>query len=168
MFCVNYIDRRIMLNSLKESKCLFFQREVSYLGHVQFSWDSKCENAFQRLKTLLVSAPILAQPQVYKPYKLYTDASNYAVGGVLMQDFPEGPRIIQYVSKQLSDGQKKWPTIEREAYAIIFAVNKLRPYLRGSKFPPQGAQSHVNYRPRQQGFENAHRRPENDFRPKYE
>ena len=51
-----------------------------------------------------------------------------------MQDFPEGPRIIQYVSKQLSDGQKKWPTIEREAYAIIFAVNKLRPYLRGSKF----------------------------------
>ena len=54
--------------------------------------------------------------------------------GVLMQDFPQGPRIIQYVSKQLSDGQKKWPTIEREAYAIIFAVNKLRPYLRGSKF----------------------------------
>ena len=33
---------------------------------------------------------------------------------------------------------------------------------------PQGAQSHVNYRPRQQGFEKAHRRPENDFRPKYE
>ena len=102
--------------------------------HVRFSWSPACEAAFNKLKQLLITSKILAQPKVHEPYKLYTDASNHAVGAVLTQDFPEGPRIIQYVSKHLSEGQRKWPTIEREAYAIIFAVNKLRHYLRGSQF----------------------------------
>ena len=65
---------------------------------------------------------------------MYTDASLYAIGAVLTQIFPEGERVIEYLSKQLTEGQRKWPTIERECYAIISSIGKLRHYLVGSKF----------------------------------
>ena len=102
--------------------------------HAKFLWTKQCDSSFQILKDILCTAPILAHPDFSKPYKLYTDASLFAVGGVLTQEFSEGERVIQYVSKQLSLGQQKWPTIEREAYAIVHSVNKLRQYLLGSKF----------------------------------
>ena len=61
-----------------------------------------------------------------EPFKLYTDASLYAVEAILTREFEEGERVIQYISKMLSSGQRKWPAIEREAYAIISSINKLR------------------------------------------
>ena len=69
-----------------------------------------------------------------RPFKLYTDASLHAVGAILTQDFDEGERVIQYISKKLSPGQQKWPAIEREAYAIVSSINKLRHFLLGSHF----------------------------------
>ena len=99
-----------------------------------FHWNKQCQEAFNRLKIALSSAPLLAHPDFSKPFNLYTDASAYAVGAVLTQEFPEGERVIQYLSRRLSPGQGKWAVIEREAYAIVFAINKLRPYLLGSKF----------------------------------
>ena len=53
---------------------------------------------------------------------------------VLTQEYDDGEHVIQYLSLQLTAGQQKWPTIEREAYAIIHAVNKLRHFLLGHKF----------------------------------
>ena len=53
---------------------------------------------------------------------------------MLTQETDDGEKVIQYLSKKLSEGQQKWPTIEREAYAIVYTVNKLRHYLLGSKF----------------------------------
>ena len=102
--------------------------------NVRFQWTTAHQEAFESLKEKLSSAPVLGHPNFGRPYKLYTDASLHAVGAVLTQEFPEGERVIQYLSKQLSPGQQKWPVIEREAYAIIFAVNKLRHFLLGSKF----------------------------------
>ena len=102
--------------------------------NARFSWGEEEQNAFDLLREYLTKAPILAYPDIGLPYKLYTDASQYSVGAILTQDFPEGERVIQFVSHQLSDSQKKWSTIERETYSIIFAIGKLRPYLFGSKF----------------------------------
>ena len=99
-----------------------------------FSWDEEKQKAFDELKNKLTTAPILAYPDPSKPYRLYTDASLYAIGAVLTQVFPEGERVIEYVSRQLTEGQCKWPTIERECYAIISSIGKLRHYLVGSKF----------------------------------
>ena len=76
----------------------------------------------------------MALPVPSIPYKLYTDASAYAVGAILAQDHDNLERPIHYVSKQLTPGQRKWSAIEREAYAIIFALWKLRPYLHGAPF----------------------------------
>ena len=76
----------------------------------------------------------MAHPDSSKPYKLYTDACDYAIGAILVQEDEQGvERPIQYVSKQLAGAQLNWATIE-EAYAVVHALTKLHPYLFGAEF----------------------------------
>ena len=78
---------------------------------------------------------LIRLPQTDKPYKLYTDASNYAVGAILVQEDDSGiERVIHYLSHMLDSTQAKWSTVVKEAYAIVYALQKLRPYLWGSRF----------------------------------
>jgi hypothetical protein len=77
----------------------------------------------------------MAHPDTHKPYKLYTDACDYAIGGILCQVDRNGiERPIQYISSGLSSTQKRWATIEKEAFAVIYCLKKLRPYLLGAEF----------------------------------
>ena len=99
---------------------------------MRFTWGPDQQTAFETVKKELTEAPVLTHVNMMLPFNLYTDASGYAVGAVLMQVLPEGEKVIQYLSRQLSPTQVRWSTIEKEAYAIIFAINKLRPYLWGS------------------------------------
>ena len=103
--------------------------------YVKFLWGKEEHEAWQTLRDLLVSDVIMAHPQLDQPYKLYTDACNYAVGAILCQEDEDGiERPVQYISKQLSGAALKWATIEKEAFAVVFALNKLRPYLYGAEF----------------------------------
>jgi hypothetical protein len=52
----------------------------------KFKWSPQCEEAFLTLKQLLTTAPVLAQPNIEKPFDVYYDASSTGIGGVLMQD----------------------------------------------------------------------------------
>jgi hypothetical protein len=61
---------------------------------VKFSWDQKCEDAFHTLRAHLTTAPVLAQPDVSKPFDIYCDTSGTRLGCVLMQD----NRVIAYAS----------------------------------------------------------------------
>ena len=101
----------------------------------QFTWSEERQKAFDILKSLLTSSHVMAAPRTDQPYKLYTDACDYAVGGILVQVDENGvERVIQYVSHALSSTQRRWAVIEKEAYAVIYVIQKLRPYLYGSKF----------------------------------
>ena len=53
---------------------------------VRFSWDDKCEQAFQTLRRLLTSAPVLAQPDITRHFDVYCDASGMGLGCVLIPD----------------------------------------------------------------------------------
>ena len=64
-------------------------------NHVKFVWSSECNKAFEELKKLLTSAPVLAQPDIEKPFDVYCDASGIGIGCVLMQ---EG-WVIAYASR---------------------------------------------------------------------
>jgi transposase InsO family protein len=90
--------------------------------------------AFQKLKQLLCSPTVLTYPDTSKPYTLYSDASDTCVGSILVQEVDGVERVVQYVSHQLSGSQLNWPTIEKEAYAIIYSLVKLRTYLFGADF----------------------------------
>ena len=52
----------------------------------KFVWTPKCEEAFHTLRTLLTSAPVLAQPDIEKPFDVYCDACGTGLGCVLMQE----------------------------------------------------------------------------------
>jgi hypothetical protein len=60
----------------------------------KFKWIPQCEEAFLTLKKLLITTPVLAQPDIEKSFDVYCDASNTGIGGVLMQD----GRAITYAS----------------------------------------------------------------------
>ena len=64
---------------------------------VKFVWSSACEEAFQALKKFLTSAPVLAQPDIDRPFDVYCDTSRTGLGCVLMQ----GGCVIAYASRQL-------------------------------------------------------------------
>ena len=51
---------------------------------VRFNWDDKCEQAFQTLRRLLTSAPVLAQPDITRPFDVYCDASGTGLGSVFI------------------------------------------------------------------------------------
>ena len=100
--------------------------------HVKFEWNDDAQQAFDFLKKKLTEAPILGYPDVRKPYSLYTDASDYCVGGILTQDTPDGEKVIQYVSHQLTPNRLHYPVIQKECFAIVYCLTKLRQYLLGA------------------------------------
>jgi hypothetical protein len=52
----------------------------------KFNWSSRCNEAFEQLKVLLTTAPVLAQPDIEKPFDVYCDVSGSGLGCVLMQE----------------------------------------------------------------------------------
>ena len=101
----------------------------------EWQWSEAEDVAFRRLKEALCSQTVMAHPKVNDPYILYTDACGYALGGILCQRDENGiERPLQYISAKFTPGQRKWATIEKEAYAVVYCLKKLRAYLLGSEF----------------------------------
>jgi hypothetical protein len=96
---------------------------------VKFSWDQKCEDAFHTLRAHLTTAPVLAQPDVSKPFEIYCDASGIGLGCMLMQD----NRVIAYASRALRTHEQNYPTHDLELTAIIHALKIWRHHLMGTK-----------------------------------
>ena len=94
----------------------------------QFNWSSKCNEAFEQLKVLLTTAPVLAQPEIEKPFDVYCDASGSGLSCVLMQ---EG-RVIAYASRQLRRHEEHYPTHDLELAAVVHALKIWRHYLLGN------------------------------------
>ena len=99
-----------------------------------FIWGPEQEQAFSTLKKALVSSPVLTYPDTTKPYVLHTDASDKAVGAILTQEQDGQDKVIAYLSHQLSAVQRRWAAIEREAYAVVYALDHLKEYLWGAQF----------------------------------
>ncbi|XP_068323229.1 uncharacterized protein [Pyrus communis] len=92
-----------------------------------------CLEAFNKLKTLLTSTYIIAAPEWSLPFKLMCDASDYAIGAVLVQRKGKFPHVIYYASRTLNDAQLNYATTEKELLAVVFALKKFRSYLVGAK-----------------------------------
>lgn len=100
----------------------------------KFCWTNECTRALERIKTCLVSAPILTCPDFERSFDVQTDASNYGLGAVLTQNYPDGDRAIAYISRSLSKTERLYSTTEKECLAVVFAVEKFRPYIEGTRF----------------------------------
>ncbi|KAA3488101.1 DNA/RNA polymerases superfamily protein [Gossypium australe] len=97
----------------------------SYSKRARFEWSDKCQKSFDQLKTLLIEAPVLVQPESGKEFVVYSDASLNGLGCVLMQ---EG-KFVAYASRQLKPYEKNYPTHDLELAPIVFALKIWRHYL---------------------------------------
>jgi hypothetical protein len=95
---------------------------------VTYEWEGVCDEAFETLKGILVKALVLKLPDFDKDFEIHSDASDFAIGGVLMQ---EG-RPVAFESKKLSEIEQRWPTHEKEMWAVIHCFKTWGHYI-GSK-----------------------------------
>ena len=102
---------------------------------VKFEWDADCQASFEHLRQKLVSAPILAFPDLQKPFILDTDASDAEIGAVLSQIDENGKeRVISYASKGLTKPELRYCVTRKELLAVVTFVQHFRPYLLGRRF----------------------------------
>jgi hypothetical protein len=95
---------------------------------VIYEWEGACDEAFETLKGILVKAPMLKLPDFDKDFEIHFDAFDFVIGGVLVQ---EG-RPVAFESKKLSETERRWPTHEKEMWAIIPCLKTWGHYI-GSK-----------------------------------
>ncbi|KAL5542962.1 hypothetical protein UlMin_010672 [Ulmus minor] len=98
-----------------------------------FYFSKECLHAFETLKEKLISSPIIVAPDWELPFTLMCDASDYAIGAVLGQRKGKIFHVIYYASKVLNDAQLNYATTEKELLAVVYAFDKFRSYLIGSK-----------------------------------
>ena len=98
------------------------------------TWNEELETAFNELKSALANKPILKLPDVEREFTVRTDASNKAVGCVLLQNYEGVMHPVAYASKKLTDREKKYAVEEKEALALIWGVQKFNRYLYGKEF----------------------------------
>nr|XP_027118569.1 uncharacterized protein LOC113735782 [Coffea arabica] len=100
---------------------------------IAFDFTEECKGAFDRLKESLTSPPIIQPPNWSLLFEIMCDASDYAVGAMLGQRVSRAAHAIYYASKALNGAQLNYSTTEKELLDMVFAIEKFRPYLLGTK-----------------------------------
>nr|ACY01934.1 hypothetical protein [Beta vulgaris] len=103
------------------------------LKDAPFLFTNECLVSFNRIKQALITAPIIRSPDWTLPFEIMCDASDYAVGAVLGQRKDNILHAIYYASKTLDEAQVNYATTEKELLAVVYALDKFRTYLLGSK-----------------------------------
>ncbi len=139
-----------------ESPCdkkelLQFLGTLNYVGHVipcksqllnplhqllkdntSFVWNKIHEDCFEKIKQILTEPPILAIFDPNRETVVSSDASSYGIGGVLLQKQDDGNlQPVSYISRTLTDTEKRYAQIEREALGIVWCCQKLESYILG-------------------------------------
>ena len=97
---------------------------------VKFKWTEECERAWLGVKAILACEPVLVAPNFEAPFKLAVDACDIGVGAVLLQEDGQGSdRPVAYFSRKLNVHQRAYSTIEKEALALVLAVQHFEVYV---------------------------------------
>ena len=100
---------------------------------VKFSWTPDCQTSFETVKALLTSSPVLAAPQLNRPFKLQVDASQVGAGAVLLQEDEHGVDCpVSFFSRKFVSYQANYSVIEKEALALIWALQHFDVYVAGA------------------------------------
>ena len=96
----------------------------------QWCWSEDCAEAFEKLKVAVSSEPVLRLPDFELPFEVHTDASDRALGGVLVQ---EG-HPVAFESMKLKDTEQRYSAHEKEMAAVVHCQDVWRHYLLGTRF----------------------------------
>lgn len=100
----------------------------------EWEWTDSQVDAFKELKRRVCTAPVLRLFDPSRPIRVHTDASGWATGAVLLQDFGQGWQPVAYDSKKLNSAQRNYSAYDRELLAIYRALLHWRCYLLGRRF----------------------------------
>lgn len=109
-------------------------KPITLLLKNEFIWSEQQQNAFETLKSILISEPLLQYPDFSQIFVVTCDASNVGIGGVLSQIKDNKDLPIAYYSRTLNNAEQNYSTTEKELLAIINTVEHFRPYLYGREF----------------------------------
>ena len=126
----NYF-RSFIRNYATVASPLYPLTQCKTTAEFQDKWNNLHTACFEALKIALAHAPTLKLPDFDKPFEVIVDASNVAIGAVLIQE----NRPVAYESKKLSVAEMKWTTTERELFAAVHALKQWRCYLQHPKTP---------------------------------
>lgn len=103
---------------------------------VPFVWSADCQPAFDSVKALLCSSPVLSAPDFQRPFTIEVDASSVGAGAVLCQMDAEGlDHPVCYFSKKFNHCQSRYSTIEQETLALLLALQYFEVYVGSSAAP---------------------------------
>ena len=98
-------------------------------GHSPLNWTNDCQSAFDQVKSLLSKDVFVRYPDHNKPFHVFTDASDYQLGAVIMQEnIP-----VAYFSRKLNSAQRNYTTMEKELLSIVETLKEYRNMLYGCK-----------------------------------
>ncbi len=122
-FCKNFSTIVQPLTSLLSPSC-------------RFLWSDECQHAFNSIKTLLCSTPVLMAPNLAFKFKKEVDASAVGAGAVLLQEDEDGiDHPVCYFSRKFNKHQLNYSTIEKEALALLMALRYFEAYIGSSNYP---------------------------------
>lgn len=108
-----------------------------------FKWWQKHDEVFKQIKSVLTSPLLLAHFDPRQKLIVAADACQTGIGGVLLQRYPDGnEKAVFHMSKALTQAQKNYSQIEKEALALVTAVERFHKFVWGRKFVLQ-----TNHRP---------------------
>ena len=99
-----------------------------------YAWKKEQQEAFDKLKEVMCSAPVLITPDESKLYIVVTDSSGFAVGATLAQDQGKGLQPIAFMSRKMQAAERNYPVHEQEELGIVTALKEWRHYLHGKPF----------------------------------
>ena len=100
----------------------------------RYEWNANLNKAFQSIKSEIMDTEMVYHPDPNRPFIVKCDASIDGVGAVLEQYHDGKLRPVSFCSKLFNKTQRNWHVSEQEIYAVVYAVEKWRPYLVGNKF----------------------------------
>ena len=101
----------------------------------KFVWTTEHEKLLDDIKDRVSEDTILAIPDTKHPFHVHVDASSIGVGSILVQEFPEGKRIVSFNSRIYTKEEQKMSTTARELCGVISALQTYEHYLIGSPHP---------------------------------
>ena len=100
-----------------------------------WKWGKEQQDAFDYLRTCLITEPVLKNPDYTKRFTVKTDASGYCIGAELSQPDEKGNmHPVAYLSRQMNTAEMNYSTIEQELLAVVYALNQFRCHLYGREF----------------------------------
>jgi len=111
-----------------------------------WNWNTKEQEAFERLKTAVTTAPVLVSPQDSEPFRIEADSFDFASGAVLSQQLPgeEKWHPVAFYSKSLSPVERNYEIHDKEMLAIIHTLEEWRHFLEGARHPVEIWTDHKN------------------------